>query len=303
VLKETRGLKYLLYTGCVASVRELGYEMSMRAVFKRLSIDLKQRDDFNCCMPACLVHSVDYKRGLALTSRNLTIAEEEDLPLMTLCSSCYGNLSRAKYLLDSNQALKREVNELLGEVGREYKGKAKVEHVVTTLYKDYGPDGVKELSVNPLKGLRAAPFYGCHLFLPQRYTGFDDAEFPQKLDKLITATGAESVNYHEKTSCCIGCGSFFGKVSDEAGLKLAKNILDDVKSSGAGAIVATCPFCIMQLEVGQLKLRESEKKEYEIPVIHYIDVLGLAMGMKPDELGLDLRRISVSPLLEKLGIK
>jgi heterodisulfide reductase subunit B len=303
VLKETRGLKYLLYTGCVASVRELGYEMSMRAVFKRLSIDLKQRDDFNCCMPACLVHSVDYKRGLALTSRNLTIAEEEDLPLMTLCSSCYGNLSRAKYLLDSNQALKREVNELLGEVGREYKGKAKVEHVVTTLYKDYGPDGVKELSVNSLKGLRAAPFYGCHLFLPQRYTGFDDAEFPQKLDKLITATGAESVNYHEKTSCCIGCGSFFGKVSDEAGLKLAKNILYDVKSSGAGAIVATCPFCIMQLEVGQLKLRESEKKEYEIPVIHYIDVLGLAMGMKPDELGLDLRRISVSPLLEKLGIK
>ncbi len=296
-------MTYLLYPGCVASVRELGYEMSMRAVFKRLNIDLKQRDDFNCCMPACLVHSVDYKRGLALTSRNLAIAEEEDLPLMTLCSSCYGNLSRAKYLLDSNQTLKKEVNGLLGEVGREYKGKAKVEHVVTTLYKDYGPDGVKKLSVNPLKGLRAAPFYGCHLFLPQRYTGFDDAEFPQKLDKLIKATGAESVDYHEKTSCCIGCGSFFGKVSDEAGLKLAKNILDDVKSSGADAIVATCPFCIMQLEVGQLKLRESEKKEYEIPVIHYIDVLGLAMGLKPDELGLDLRRISVSPLLEKLGIK
>jgi len=295
-------MTYLLYPGCVASVRELGYEMSMRAVFKRLGIDLKQRDDFNCCMPACLVHSVDYKRGLALTSRNLAIAEEEDLPLMTLCSSCYGNLSRAKYLLDSNPALKKEVNGLLGEVGREYKGKAKVEHVVTTLYKDYGPDGVKELSANPLKGLRAAPFYGCHLFLPQRYTGFDDSEFPQKLDKLINATGAESVNYHEKTSCCIGCGSFFGKVSDEAGLKLAKNILDDAKSSSADAIVATCPFCIMQLEVGQLKLRESEGKEYEIPVIHYIDVLGLAMGLKPDELGLDLRRISVSPLLEKLGI-
>ena len=295
-------MTYLLYPGCVASVRELGYEMSMRAVFKSLGIDLKQRDDFNCCMPACLVHSVDYERGLALTSRNLAIAEEEDLPLMTLCSSCYGNLSRAKYLLHSNQALKRDVNGLLGEVGREYRGKAKVEHVVTTLYKDYGPDGIKKLSVNPLSRFRAAPFYGCHLFLPQKYSGFDDAEFPQKLDKLINATGAESVDYHEKTSCCIGCGSFFGKVSDEAGLKLAKGILDDVKSSGADAIVATCPFCIMQLEVGQIKLRESEAKEYEIPVIHYIDVLGLAMGMKPSELGLDLRRISVSPLLEKLGI-
>jgi CoB--CoM heterodisulfide reductase subunit B len=293
--------EYLLYPGCVASVRELGYEMAMRAVFKRLDLDLRQRDDFNCCMPACLVHSVDYKRGLALTSRNLAIAEEEDLPIMTLCSSCFGNLSRAKYLLDSSQDLRRDVNKLLGEVGREYTGKARVEHVVTTLYKDYGPDGVREKSVEPLRGLKAAPFYGCHLFLPQRYSGFDDAEFPQKLDRLIEATGAESIDYHEKTSCCIGCGSFFGKVSDEAGLKLAEIILDDVKDSGADVIVATCPFCMMQLEVGQIKLREEKGKEYGVPVIHYVDALGLSMGVKPSELGLDLRRLSVSPLLRKLG--
>ena len=293
--------EYLLYPGCVASVRELGYEMAMRAVFKRLDLDLRQRDDFNCCMPACLVHSVDYKRGLALTSRNLAIAEEEDLPIMTLCSSCFGNLSRAKYLLDSSQDLRRDVNKLLGEVGREYTGKARVEHVVTTLYKDYGPDGVREKSVEPLRGLKAAPFYGCHLFLPQRYSGFDDAEFPQKFDRLIEATGAESIDYHEKTSCCIGCGSFFGKVSDEAGLKLAEIILDDVKDSGADVIVATCPFCMMQLEVGQIKLREEKGKEYGVPVIHYVDALGLSMGVKPSELGLDLRRLSVSPLLRKLG--
>ena len=293
--------EYLLYPGCVASVRELGYEMSMRAVFKRLDIGLRQRDDFNCCMPACLVHSVDYTRGLALTSRNLAIAEEEDLPLMTLCSSCFGNLSRAKYLLDSNDDLRRDVNRLLSEVGREYRGKARVEHVVTTLYKDYGPKGVKEMSAKPLKGLRAAPFYGCHLFLPQRYSGFDDADFPQKLDRLIEATGAESVDYHEKTSCCIGCGSFFGEVSEEAGLKLAENILDDVKASGADAVVATCPFCMMQLEVGQIKLREAKGKEYGIPVIHYVDAFGLSLGADSAELGLDVRRISVSPLLEKLG--
>jgi heterodisulfide reductase subunit B len=292
---------YLLYSGCVASVRELGYEMAMRAVFKRLDVNLRQRDDFNCCMPACLVHSVDYVRGLALTSRNLAIAEEEDLPLMTLCSSCFGNLSRAKYLLDHNPDLKENVNKLLGEVGREYTGKARVEHVVTSLYKDYGPDGIREKSVEPLNGLRAAPFYGCHLFLPQRYSGFDDADFPKKLDTLIESTGAESVDYHEKTSCCIGCGSFFGKVSDEAALKLAEVILDDVKATRADVIVATCPFCMMQLEVGQIKLRESKGKEYEIPVIHYVDALGLSMGVKPSELGFDLRRVSVSPMLEKLG--
>jgi heterodisulfide reductase subunit B len=293
--------EYLLFPGCVASVRELGYEMAMRAVFKRLDVNLRQRDDFNCCMPACLVHSVDYERGLALTSRNLAIAEQEDLPLMTLCSSCFGNLSRAKYLLDHNPEIKEDVNKLLEEVGREYKGKVRLEHVVTSLYKDYSPDGLKELSVKPLTGLRAAPFYGCHLFLPQRYSGFDDAEFPQKLDRLIESTGAESIDYHEKTSCCIGCGSFFGKVSDEAGLKLAETILDDVKKSGADAIVATCPFCMMQLEVGQIKLKESTGKEYGIPVIHYVDALGLSMGVKPEELGLDLRRVDVTPLLKRLN--
>ncbi len=145
--------------------------------------------------------------------------------------------------------------------------------------------------------MKIAPFYGCHLFLPQRYSGFDDAEFPQKLDRLIESTGAESIDYHEKTACCIGCGSFFGKVSDEAGLKLAEIILDDVKDSGRAR---ACPFCMMQLEVGQIKLKESTGKEYGIPVIHFVDALGLSMGVKPEELGLDLRRVDVTPLLKKL---
>ena len=292
--------EYLLYPGCVASVRELGYEIAMRAVFKKLDAELKQRNDFNCCMPACLIHSVDYKRGLALTTRNLAIAEEEDLPLMTLCSSCFGNLSRAKYLLDHDPELKKDVNKILGEVGREYHGKVKVEHVVTALYEDYTPEVLKKLIVEPLKELKAAPFYGCHLFLPQRYVGFDDSDFPEKLDHLIEMTGATSVDYHEKTSCCIGCGSFFGKVSDEAALKLAEMILDDAKKAGADAIVATCPFCMMQLEVGQLKLKENKGTEYNLPVVHYVDILGLSMGLKPGELGLDLRRLDASPLLAKI---
>ena len=292
--------EYLLYPGCVASVRELGYEMSMRAVFKALGATLKGRDDFNCCMPACLVHSVDYSKGLALTARNLAIAEEEGLPLLTLCSSCFGNLSRAKYLLDKNQDLKDDVNKSLAEVGREYKGYAKVKHIVTALYEDYTPEVLMNLSVAPLHALKAAPFYGCHLFLPQRYAKFDDSDFPEKLDHLIEMTGADSVNYHEKSSCCIGCGSFFGKVSEDASLKLAEMILDDVKNSGADAIVATCPFCMMQLEVGQMKLKDEKGKIYDLPVFHYVDILGLSMGLKPEELGLGLRRLDSSPLLKRL---
>jgi CoB--CoM heterodisulfide reductase subunit B len=291
--------EYALYPGCVASVREIGYELSVRNVFEALGFELRRVEDFNCCMPACLVHSIDYTRGLALTSRNLCVAEDEGLPLLTLCSSCFGNLSRARYMLEEYPDIRREVNDILGEAGRRYRGEVEVEHVVTVLYKDITLERLGERVDLPLKGVRAAPFYGCHIFLPHRYAGFDDPEFPQKLEDLITVTGAENVDYSEKTSCCIGCGSFFGEVSEGASVLLAEMILDSAKERGADCVVTTCPFCIMQLELGQLRLRE-KGKDHRLPVIHYVDLLGLSMGMEPEDLGLDLRRLDMEPLLEKI---
>lgn len=294
--------EYALYPGCVASVRELGYEMSLRNVFKALGIELRHVEDFNCCMPACLVHGFDFTRGLALTTRNLCIAEDVGLPLLTLCSSCFGNLSRAKYLLEENADLGRDVNEILSEVGKQYKGNVKIEHVVTALYKDYTPERLKELVRYPLENIRAAPFYGCHIFLPHHYARFDDPEFPQKLDNLIEVTGAESVDYNEKTSCCIGCGSFFGKVSEKIALMLAETILDSAKRAGADCIVATCPFCMMQLELGQIQLEREKERKYGMSLLHYVDLLGLSMGLRPEELGLDLRRLDSSSLLNKINL-
>jgi len=294
-------LEYALYPGCVASVRELGYEVSMRNVFRALDIELRPVADFNCCMPACLVHSFDYKRGLALTARNLCIADEAGLPLLTLCSSCFGNLSRAKYLLDKYDDLREDVNGILGEVGREYKGGVRVEQVVTALYRDYTLKRLGGMIRSPLTDIRAAPFYGCHIFLPGRYAKFDDSEFPRNLDSLIKVTGAESIDYHEKTSCCIGCGSFFGKTSEKAALKLAETILESAHKQGADCVITTCPFCIMQLELGQIRLKEEKGVDYKMPVMHYVDLLGLSMGLKPKELGLNIRRSDMTPLLTKVN--
>lgn len=292
-------LEYVLYPGCVASVREIGYELAVRKVFDQLGFKLRQSDDFNCCMPACLVHSVDYVRGLALTSRNLAVAEEGGLPMLTLCSSCYGNLCRAKYLLDEDPKLRRDVNKVLALAGREYRGEAGIEHVLTVLHKDFTVDKLKEHVCNPLSGIVAAPFHGCHIFMPAKYSGFDDPEFPNKLDTLMAATGVQVADYSEKTSCCIGCGSFFGDVSQTASLLLVDKILRSAKDAGADCVVTTCPFCIMQLEIGQIMLRD-EGKDYGLPVLHFVDLLGLSMGMDSAEMGFELRRVSVKPLLEKI---
>jgi heterodisulfide reductase subunit B len=293
-------LEYVLYPGCVASVREIGYEVAVRRVFKELGVKLHQSNDFNCCMPACLVHSVDYVRGLALTSRNLAVAEEMGLPLLTLCSSCFGNLSRAKYMLDTDPQMREDVNGVLASAGREYKGEARVEHVLTILHKDYTVEKLRTHVSKPLSGIVAAPFHGCHIFMPAKYSGFDDPEFPSKLDTLMAATGVQVADYSEKTSCCIGCGSFFGDVSQMASLLLVDKILRSAKESGADCIVTTCPFCIMQLEIGQIKLRD-EGKDYGLPVLHFVDLLGLSMGLDPDDLGFELRRVSVKPLLARVS--
>jgi heterodisulfide reductase subunit B len=290
-------LEYSLFTGCVASTREIGYELALRNVFEKLDITLKNVDDFSCCQPACLVHSVDYVKGLALTTRNLAVAEEHGLPMMTLCSSCFGNLSRAKYLLDTNLELKIKVNELLNKAGREYNGSVNIDHVVTALYNDYKIENLIKMISQPLKNIKAAPFYGCHIFMPVKYSQFDDPEHPVKLDNLISLTGAEVIEYPEKTNCCIGCGSFFGEVSEEASVLLAENIVRSAAEKDADCIVTTCPFCIMQLEIGQIKLKEQDK-DFGIPVLHYVDLLGLSMGLGPDELGFELRRINIDPVLE-----
>lgn len=292
-------LEYSLYPGCVATTREIGYELAVRNVFDKLEIKLHKVEDFSCCQPACLVHSIDYVKGLALTTRNLAVAEEYDLPMMTLCSSCYGNLSRAKYLLDTNPKLKDSVNDLLGKAGREYKGTVQIEHVVTGLYNDYKIVNLENKVLKPLKNLKVAPFYGCHIFMPAKYGHFDDPENPRKLDELITITGADSLEYPEKTSCCIGCGSFFGKVSEQASVKLAENIVKSAVEKKADTIVTTCPFCIMQLEIGQIKLRELGMN-FNIPILHYVDILGLSLGLESSELGFELRRINIDPVLSKI---
>lgn len=294
-------LEYALFPGCVAPIREYGFEVSARKVLESLDVNLATSTDFSCCMPACLVSSADYTTGLALTARNICVADELGLNILTLCASCFGNLSRAKHLLNENPHLKREVNRILALAGGTYSDKPRVEHVVTVLHREIGLQNLQKQVARKLKSVRAAPFYGCHLILPYDYARFDDPEFPQKLDQLIEVTGATSVDYPEKASCCIGCGSFFGGVSEKAAMRLTDIILTSARKNDVDCVITTCPFCLMQLELGQVKIAQAGGRKFDLPVLHYVDLLGLSLGLEPDELGMDLRRVDSSHLLEKVG--
>nr|MDO8080075.1 CoB--CoM heterodisulfide reductase iron-sulfur subunit B family protein [Candidatus Freyarchaeota archaeon] len=293
-------LEYSLFPGCVPSAREFSCEVSARKVFEALDVELHDVGDFTCCMPACLVHSFDYVTGLALTSRNFCVADEFNRDILTLCVSCYGNLSRAKKLMSENGDLRRRVDELLAAVGKSYGGKASVKHSVTVLYEDIGIESLKKNVTKTLKGIRAAPFYGCHLIRPREYLSFDDPAFPVKLDELIKVTGATSVMHRERAGCCIGCGSFFGEVAEEAALRLSVDILDSAREAEADCVIVTCPYCFLQIEMGQLLFKRRTGELYNLPVLHYTDLLGLSLGIEPKELGMDLHKIDPTPLLERI---
>jgi heterodisulfide reductase subunit B len=293
-------LEYSLFPGCVPSAREFSCEISARKVFEALDVELHDVKDFTCCMPACLVHSFDYATGLALTTRNFCVADEFNRDILTLCVSCYGNLMRAKHLMSENGDLKRRVDELLATVGRAYQGKAGVKHSVTALYEDIGIEALKNNVSQSLREIRAAPFYGCHLIRPREYLSFDDAEFPKKVDELIEATGATSVLHRERTGCCIGCGSFFGEVAEEAALRLSVDILNSAQEAEADCVIVTCPYCFLQIEMGQLLFKRRTGELYNLPVLHYTDLLGLSLGIEPKELGMNLHKIDPTPLLERI---
>lgn len=292
--------EYALFPGCVTPAREFACELSTRAVFEALDIGLIDVGDFSCCMPACLVHSFDYVTGLALTARNLCVADALGLDILTICVSCYGNLMRAKHLLDEDHLLREKVNELLALAGIRYLGRTQTKHNVTAVYEDIGLRGIRKATRGRLKGVKAAPFYGCHLIRPHDYVAFDDSEYPVKLDQLIAATGATSLQHREKAGCCIGCGAFLGGVSEVASLRLATGILDSAKEAGADCIIVTCPYCLLEMEMGQLKIAKDKGIEYNIPIIHYMELLGLSLNLEPKELGLNLHRVKPTALLEKI---
>lgn len=293
-------MRYAYFPGCVSPIKEFGYELSSRKVLERFGVELVKVEGFSCCAPACLVESFDFVGGLALTTRNICVAEELGLDMMTLCASCFGNLSRAKSLLNEHEDLRLKVNDVLSMVNRKFTGSVRITHVVKALYEDIGVKRISKEVVKPLKGARAATFYGCHLLKPYEHIRFENPEFPTCLDELVSAIGLDSVFYKEKLGCCIGCAGFFGDtISEEISAKIMLNIFKDLERRRVDCIVTACPFCCNQFDLGQYRLMEASPK---IPVLYYTDLLGLALGISPDELGISLHRVDVTPLIEKLGL-
>jgi len=291
-------VKYAFFLGCLAPVMSRQFELSTRKVAKKLGLELIDMEDFACC--GFPIKSVDQETTLLLAARNLSVAEGLGLDICTICTGCASTLTEANKELMHNDGLLEKVNEKLQKIGRTYKGNVKVKHFVRILYEDIGPEKIKSQVKKSLEGLKFASHYGCHYLKPSDvFDKFEDPEFPKSLDELVSALGAETLEYEEKMHCC---GGVILDVDDKIALAMAQKKLDHVNAMGADAMVLMCPLCGSMYDRNQRVMERRFNVAYNLPVLFYPQVLGLALGIDPKGLGLDLNRVKTSDLLSKLGV-
>jgi len=288
-------LKYLLFLGCVIPYRISSYEISARKVAEKLGIQLVEMPEFNCCgLP---LDPVSHDMMLTLAARNLCLAEQQNLNIMTLCTGCAGTMRKVNMTLKEDKKLKEMVNGYLKESGLEFEGKIKVRHLVQVLAEDVGFERMTAGVQRSLNPLRVAEHSGCHVLRPTKYIGFDDPENPTILRNLIELTGAKCLDYMDETECC---GAPIIGVNDVIPLQLAKEKLDHIRAVGAQALITVCPFCHMMYDLHQSRIERAFNEKFGIPVLHYTQLLGLAMGFSPDELGFKELRVDATELLSQL---
>jgi heterodisulfide reductase subunit B len=279
-------MKYSYYPGCAQHGTAVDYRISVDAVFGRLGIELEEVKNWNCCGA---LHVPDRTIKTALSAR--TLASAKGLDMATPCNLCYSNLMRAHTALEDS-ALNTRVNEALTE---KYDGNTKSKHLLEVIVKDLGLLKLKEQVKKPLN-IKAVPYYGCLLTRPEN--NFDSPENPVSLDSLILSLGAEPVKYYYKTKCC---GGPILITNEDLALTLAKDLL--VMAKGADCIVVTCPMCHLQLDAKQKAVESKFNIEINLPVIYFTQLIGLAMGFEPGELGLLKHLVPTDTLIAKIGAR
>ncbi|MDP2209652.1 MAG: CoB--CoM heterodisulfide reductase iron-sulfur subunit B family protein [Bacteroidota bacterium] len=284
-------MKYAYYPGCSLEKTQRGYDESVREVFEALGQELIEIDDWNCC-GATIYMSVKETVSLAVSSRNLALAEKMGLDIIAPCSSCFTVLAKTNRILNQVPEMHKDVNEALTEGGLSYKGKTKVRHPVDILMNDVGIETILHNSKKSLNGLKVAPYYGCQIVRPEK--GFDDRENPILLDRMFNKCGADVVPFPMKVRCC---GGMLMTTFEDTALKLNMELLQCADNNGADVIVTTCPLCHFNLEAYQDKINEKYQTKYNIPILYFTQLLGIVLGLPEKKLGIDS---SFIPMCKKI---
>ncbi|MGQ4911253.1 MAG: CoB--CoM heterodisulfide reductase subunit B [Candidatus Thorarchaeota archaeon] len=295
----TSNQTYSFFLGCVMPNRFPNVEASIRRVLPELGIELEDLEGASCCPAPGVVRSFDEPTWLALAARNLALAEMAGHDLLTGCNGCYGTFKETLAEIREHPQRMKEVQAVFKGLGIKFKGNVDAKHI-TEVINDIGPEKIAEGVTRSLEGLKVAVHYGCHLLKPSSNRPWEKTHRPVFLDRIVEATGATSVKYKDKFMCC-GAGGGVRGSQVAVSVDIAKEKLDNAIDAEADCILNVCSFCHLQFEASQIQLnKEAGEEKYKLPVIYITQLLGLAMGIDPVELGLHKHMIDTQPLLDKV---
>ncbi len=294
-------MKYSYYPGCSLEHNAIAYHESAMAVASRLGVQFAEIDDWNCCGATEYI-SVHLLPAYALVARNLAMAARQtgtNKEIVAPCSACFLNLSKVDRYMGDSPELAANVNTALAEGNLSYTpGDVRVRHLLDIITRDVGYDAVQEKVTKPLQGLRVAPYYGCVVVRPGFQEQIDDPEYPTSMDKLMTVLGATVVDFPLKAHCC---GGHMTQVSQDVALEMIRRLLKNASDYKADVIVTLCPMCQLNLDAYQESVNKHFKTDYEIPILYFTQLVGLSMGLKPEEVGIGKEFIDARPALAKIG--
>lgn len=287
---------YAFFWGCTIPARYPFMEKSLRMVMDILGIDYQDLDGFTCCPEKTLVKNHDEFVWTVTAARNVAVAERQGLNLLSACTGCYSTLRSVSSRLHAYPAEAAKVNEKLSQVDVAFQGKAKIKHIVEVFHDEVGLARLREHVVAPLSGMRIAVHGGCHLVRPSKAIHFDDPFKPTKYDRIIEALGALSIDTATKMLCC---GGYLARTAQQdLSLEMAKRKLRDLAENGVDAMTTTCPECFKVYDNFQFMLQR-KGETFHVPVLVVSELLGLAFGLPPEELGLQEHKIDCAPFLSR----
>jgi heterodisulfide reductase subunit B len=287
--------KYAFFTGCTIPYRVPFIETSLRKTLPEFDVELVDLP-FACCPDPGGVQAFDSIAWHTLAARNICLAEEQGLDILTACSGCFETLKMVNVHLKDDPDLRKQVNEHLKEVGKEFKGTIKINHFAEFLYSEIGIDKIAARVAKPLSGIRIATHNGCHFLKPPEIMQVDNPEMPIKLDHLVEALGAESIPYLNKLACC-GAGT--RPTDTDAALAIAHEKIVGAEMAKADALVTVCPTCFISYDTGQ-RLMAKEFEKTNLPVFFFGELLGLSMGLDFSP-GFKMHTIKVQEFMDKLS--
>jgi heterodisulfide reductase subunit B len=294
-------VKYSYYPGCSLERNAIAYHQSTLAVADPLGLEFVEVEDWNCCGATEYI-SIDALPAYALVGRNLALAASQNGnggQLAAPCSACFLNLSKTNHYMADSPELAEQVNTALAAGDLHYEPDSiRVRHLLDIIVNDAGYEAIAEKVVMPLYDLRVAPYYGCLIVRPGFDGEFDNPEYPTTLDKLMRELGALVVDYPLKAHCC---GGHMTQISVDMALEMIWRLLKNAADYEADVIVTLCPMCQLNLDAYQESVNKKFGTDFHIPILYFTQLMGLAFGIPPKELGFGKEFIDANPALAKIG--